>query len=98
MPNQEAFDFDAFVTEISERVAQIHNHPFHQHMIAILAIETKLYHVAQSYKDAHGITIVNNMAQECINPALKICHRATQNVLKIRKLLGLSRGNSGRSL
>lgn len=91
MPNREAFDLDAYVAEISERVAQIHNHSFHQHLIAILAIETRVYHEAQNYVATHGLTIINNGSQECINPALKICDMTTRNILKIRKILGLSR-------
>lgn len=84
------FDIHDFVNEASQQVARIDNHPFHQHLIAILAIETRLYHEAQAHIDTHGLTIINNGAQECINPAVKISFRATRNILKLRKALGLS--------
>ena len=88
------FDIHDFVNEISQRVAQIDNHPIHQHLIAMLAIETRIYHEAQAHIDAHGLTIINNASQECINPAVGISSRATRNILKLRKALGLSRAQN----
>lgn len=85
------FDIHDFVNEVSQQVALIDNHPFHQHLIAMLAIETRLYIEAQAHIDTHGLTISNNGAQECINPAVRISFQATRKILMLRKALGLSR-------
>lgn len=91
MSKRVSFDLDAYVTEISVRVAAIHNHPFHQHLIAMLAMEAKIYAEAQAILERDGILIVNNGSQESLNPAMKVSYNATQNILKLRRLLGLSR-------
>ena len=88
------FDIHDFVNEVSQQVAVIDSHPFHQHLIAMLAIETRLYHEAQEHIHTHGLTIINNATQECINPAVGISFRASSNILKLRKALGLSRAQN----
>lgn len=91
MRNRELFDIDDYVVEISEKVALMHDHPFYRHLIAMLAMEANLYAESQAIVEDEGILITNNGSQECVNPALMVGHKAAQNIIKLCKLLGLTR-------